>query len=231
MYTQLAASKIVETADRIRQRIVERFPGRGLGKVADELYRIAAESAATAERLKRPDLRIRTAIGAGILLLVGVAIGALVTIKARVGETASLWDVLQGIEAGINDVVFLGIGVFFLVTWERRRKRSRALKALHQLRSLAHVIDMHQLTKDPGLTIGSGGGTPSSPEPDLTIFELIRYLDYCSEMLAIVGKIAALWSETLDDSVALAAVNEIEALTAGLSQKIWQKIVIAERMS
>ena len=50
-------------------------------------------------------------------------------------------------------------------------------------------------------------------------------------MLAIVGKIAALWLESLDDSVALAAVNEIEALTAGLSQKIWQKIVIAQQLA
>ena len=36
----------------------------------------------------------------------------------------------------------------------------------------------------------SGGGpdTPSSPLRRMTPFELTRYLDYCSEMLAIISK-------------------------------------------
>jgi hypothetical protein len=53
-----------------------------------------------------------------------------------------------------------------------------------------------------------------------------RYLDYCSEMLSLVGKLAALYVQKFDDPVALAAVNEVEDLTTGLSRKIWQKIMI-----
>ena len=57
-------------------------------------------------------------------------------------------------------------------------------------------------------------------------FELSRYLDYCSEMLSLTGKVAALYIQDFDDEVALAAVNEVEDLTTGLSRKIWQKLMI-----
>ena len=51
-----------------------------------------------------------------------------------------------------------------------------------------------------------------------------RYLDYCSEMLSLVGKTAALCAEESRDSLILETVSTIETLTVGLSRKIWQKI-------
>lgn len=47
-----------------------------------------------------------------------------------------------------------------------------------------------------------------------------------SETLAVIGKIAAVYAQTSDDAAALAAVDEIEDLTTGLSRKIWQKLMI-----
>ena len=61
---------------------------------------------------------------------------------------------------------------------------------------------------------------------EMTRFELHRYLDYCSEMLALLGKIAAVYVQEYDDGVALASEAEIETLTTGLSSKIWRKIGI-----
>lgn len=58
-----------------------------------------------------------------------------------------------------------------------------------------------------------------------------RYFDYCSEMLAVVSKIGALYVQNFADPVAVTAVDEIETLTAGLSRKIWQKIMILETQS
>jgi len=118
----------------------------------------------------------------------------------------------------------------FLVTVEARVKRSRALLALHELRTIAHVIDMHQLTKDPSLLRGDAILTPSSPRRRMSFFELTRYLDYCSEMLSLTGKIAALYAQELRDAVVLSAVNEIEVLTTALSRKIWQKIMILQKV-
>jgi hypothetical protein len=56
----------------------------------------------------------------------------------------------------------------------------------------------------------------------------MRYLDYCSEMLALIGKTAALYGQFLQDPVILGAVDEIQDLTSSLSQKIWQKITTIE---
>ncbi len=60
-------------------------------------------------------------------------------------------------------------------------------------------------------------------------FELHRYLDYCSEMLALISKVGALYVQDFPDRAALDAVDQIENLATGLSRKIWQKIVILDR--
>ena len=98
-----------------------------------------------------------------------------------------------------------------------------------ELRALAHIIDMHQLTKDPEMVLGEHPPTESSPARNLTPFQLNRYLDYCSEMLSLVSKIGALYVQSFPDAQALAAVADIGNLTTELSQKIWQKIMILDR--
>jgi hypothetical protein len=90
---------------------------------------------------------------------------------------------------------------------------------------------MHQLTKDPERTTTPQQDTESSPKRTLTPFELTRYLDYCSELLAIISKIAALYVQKFDEPVTLSAVNDVEELTNGLSRKIWQKIMILDRIT
>lgn len=62
----------------------------------------------------------------------------------------------------------------------------------------------------------------------MTRFELARYLDYCSELLSLTSKLAVLYVQRLDDPAVLAAVNDVQALTGGLANKIWQKIVILD---
>jgi len=122
----------------------------------------------------------------------------------------------------------VGVAVFFLVTLETRVKRRRALDALHELRVIAHIIDMHQLTKDPERVAGPGGDTQSSPRRSLAPAELGRYLDYCSEMLSLANKVAALFVQRMNDPQVLAAVDEVSGLTNGLSSKIWQKLTILD---
>jgi hypothetical protein len=61
--------------------------------------------------------------------------------------------------------------------------------------------------------------------------ELLRYLDYCSEMLSLTGKLAALYMQDMRDPVIIETVTEIEDLTTSLSRKIWQKIVILQQSS
>ena len=85
---------------------------------------------------------------------------------------------------------------------------------------------MHQLTKDPTTMPEGINETASSERHSMSAFELMRYLDYCSEMLALTGKLAALYMQNVRDPLIIQTVNEIEDLTGNLSRKIWQKIMI-----
>jgi hypothetical protein len=103
---------------------------------------------------------------------------------------------------------------------------------MHVLRSLAHIIDMHQVSKDPAWLHGQGGAGPLAgppPKRAMNALELTCYLDYCADLLSVISKVAALYVQRFPDSPTLAAVDEVEGLTAGLSRKIWQKIVILDR--
>jgi hypothetical protein len=226
-YSELQPALIIATVQRLEQRVDERFPGSGLSRVAAELHRTATQTQHTIRRLRRPIWPLRIGAVVGVVLLVGFALW-MVSLLLRVSvDLGDLSEVLQGSEAALNDVVFLSVAVFFLVSIEQRVKRQRALHALHRLRSIVHIVDMHQLTKDPQHVLG-GADTASSPTRTLTPFELARYLDYCSELLSLSSKLAALHVQYLDDAVVLGAVNDIETLAASLSNKIWQKIMILD---
>jgi hypothetical protein len=225
MYRSLDPGLIVATAATLRQRIAERFPDSGLSRVAGELQLVAQETSARIAALRRPRWGLRLATGLIIVLMLLVAGLAVSRLSLPVSLTAT-GEFVQVLESAINDAVFMGIAIAFLVTIEARLRRRRALKALHELRSLVHIVDMHQLTKDPDSAIGDRADTPSSPARRLTPFELGRYLDYCSELLSVTSKVAALYAQQLEDPVVLSAVNEVETLTTGLSAKIWQKLVI-----
>jgi hypothetical protein len=223
-YRALDSDQIERTIEQLALRAEQRFPGSGLAAVARELEQIAERASATVAWINRPLVWLR--VGAALLLLMLVGLAASVgSLQVRVG-TPTLPELAQGIEAAISDVVYVAIAVFFLVTIEIRVKRRRALRAIHELRAIAHVIDMHQLTKDPEMVLARGQATGIVPGRAMTLFELSRYLDYCSEALSLTGKVAALYIQRFDDAVALQAVNEVEELTSGLSRKIWQKLTV-----
>ena len=228
-YKNLNADKIVASTNMLCNRIQERFSNRGISKVCVELNQLAQDSCERAEQIGRPYWQLRV----GIMILVGLlafVVGILFFEVEVVVGTIDFVQFLEAINNGVNDILLLGAGIYFLFSLETRLKRQRALEALHELRSLAHVIDMHQLTKDPERILTRWVKTYSSPTDVMTVFELSRYLDYCSEMLSVIGKIAALYVQDFHDSVALSAVTEIENLTNGLSRKIWQKIMILHTM-
>lgn len=229
MYRSLNPDKTVETIETLHSRIEERFPASGLSKVCKELCIAAADSKARVAAIAKPNYILRVFVGVIIFLIILVLVYSisLMDLKIRSLEAAVLIPI---IEAALNDLLLIGAALFFLVTIEGRIKRTRTLKVLHELRTIAHVIDMHQLTKDPGRLGKNVLLTQSSPKYEMTAYELMRYLDYCSEMLSLTGKVAALYAQNLRDSIVLSAVNEIENLTTGLSRKIWQKIMILNKI-
>jgi hypothetical protein len=228
MYRTLDPDKIVATLDQLVARISERFPGAGLARVCSELKLVAAESRARTDRLAKPNIALRALSGLVVVTGVGVLIYVARQINVQ-SATTELFGMLQGIEATVNLLIVVGAAVLFLTTLEGRWKRTSALADLYQLRSIVHVIDMHQLTKDPAGALHPADDTASSPRRIRNAQELVRYLDYCSEMLSLSSKVAALYAQSTTDAQVIDAVNELERLTTNLSQKIWQKINIVER--
>ena len=226
--TILQHQSIVETIQLLERRIGERFPEGSLRKICGDFHKVAKEAERKITWIGKPLLALRIVTAAVILLaLAGIAY-AFTVVEFKVGT--NLENIAAVTESVINDLVLLGAAIFFLVTFERRIKRNRAIEALNELRTIAHVIDMHQLTKDPIRLTKKSGRTKSSPQRSMTRFELGRYLDYCSEMLSLIGKVAALYSQGLPDDVVVRTVNEIETLSSGMNRKIWQKLIILNDM-
>ncbi len=225
-YSELKPELILSTLAKLQHRIDERCPGSGLGQVTLELLHVAHAIVPLLKKMQRPLWGIRALTFLAIGLLLGLTTWLCVlTVRYIPSGESGLVDLLQGSESAINEVIFLSIAIFFLATLESRLKRKTALKSLHRLRSIAHVVDMHQLTKDPAYLLHGTKPTKASPERKLTPRELARYFDYCTELLALNSKLAALHVQYFQDSEVLKTVNEVEMLGHELSDKIWQKIM------
>lgn len=227
-YRELQPQKIVDTAEQLERRIADRFPNAGLRQVAGELHRVAQEAVLRCERIKQPLLWLRLACAALVAAIAGVLVLIGLNVHSSGDELTELDNFAQTLEASLGSLFFIGATLAFLFSLERRIKRERALRALHELRAIAHIVDMHQLTKDPERLV-KGHATPSSPQRTLTAFELGRYLDYCSELLSIIAKIGAIYVQEFPDADAVEASDQLAALTSGLSRTIWQKIMILDR--
>jgi hypothetical protein len=223
----LDAALIVQTIERLHARIEARFVGSGLGRVCADLGDVAKRTAQRAHRSNRPNFSLR--------LLGLVFVGVWLVVLVYLGRTVNWIDVLhhndlvslaQPLESLVNLTLLIGAAAWFIWSREIHLKRKRVYRALYQLRSMAHVIDMHQLTKDPSVELGTYKVTDVSPTRVLSDFELSRYLDYCTEMLALIAKLAALYASETEDAEILAAVNDMEDLTTSLGRKIWQKIMV-----
>ena len=227
-FRRLEADKIIETVTSLHARIEDRFPGSGLGKVVAELLQVAEETVGRTRWIQKPHLLLRcvaAVLSLGIILLL-----AFLAAHVRQFNFDDFTTSVQALDASISSVVFVGAAILFFLNWEHRIKRDRALKAIHELRALAHIVDMHQLTKDPESYAAGGPRTTRIHKRAMTPFELNRYLDYCSDALALISKIAALYVQSFQDPVLLDAVDDVEDLTAGFSRKIWQKITILENL-
>lgn len=228
MYRKLDPDKIVATVRTLRTRIEERFPNSGLARVAAELDHVTSTSAQRAAWIAQRNYLLRGL--AGFLIVVFGLVLVWVIRQVRISSQVDrITELLQGVDAALNTLILLGGGSFFLLSLERRVKRGRALKAVHELRSLAHVVDMHQLTKDPELLLSGEAVRTGQVRRPMTRAELARYLSFCSEMLSLISKVAALHVQKYSDPVVLSAVDQIEDLTTSLSNKIWQKIMILEQ--
>ena len=226
-FRSLDPAKIIGTAERLEARVRERFPERAIARVAGEVTFLARQTETDVARLIPPLWWLRGLIAA--VVLGGAALFVLVGSVIPLNEIGA--DSIRSVanfEAALNTALLAGLGLVALVRLEARLKRKRVATRLHELRSIIHVIDMHQLTKDPVVLDPAYLPTGHSPERSLDAVGMSRYLDYCSELLALTGKLAALYSQAVPDEGVAQAVTDVELLGSSLSRKIWQKITLID---
>ena len=227
-YRRLDAEEIIETVRHLHARIERRFPNSGLGKVVGELLQVSEETVQRTLWIQKPHIPLRLVAMLLSTFVIALLVGLLLQIHQFKFDDYT--NSVQALEASIGSMVFVGAAVLFFLSWENRIKRSRALRALHELRALAHIVDMHQLTKDPESYFGRARFTTTRKLRPMSPFQLNRYLDYCSDALGLISKVAALYVQSYQDPVLLDAVDDVEDLTSGFSRKIWQKITILETL-
>ncbi|MCP4153254.1 MAG: hypothetical protein GY757_36320, partial [bacterium] len=200
MNKELLNSKdIIETIHLLTFRIEERFPDSGLYKVGKRLHEISKETDATISWIEKPNKWFRFGMGCFFLAVLALLVYALSNLRGM--GTFNLADFVTVTEAGVNEVVVLGAAIVFLISIESRTKRKKIIASINRLRSLAHVIDMHQLTKDPQSISEMADKTKHSPSRQMTKYQLARYLDYCSELLSLTSKVGFLYIQHFNDPV------------------------------
>lgn len=224
----LDSKKIIHTIERLNIRIEERFPQSGLLAVGKKLHDVGMETDAVISYIEKPNWWYRFGVGVFMMAVLVALVYAITSLDIDY-ERFNLETFVQIVESAVNDLVLLGAAVVFLVSMETRTKRKKIICSINRLRSIAHVIDAHQLTKDPDTVSLTANRTEHSPERTMTSYELGRYLDYCSELLSLTGKVGFLYVQRFDDAASVRAANDLENLTTGLSRKIWQKIMILNR--
>ncbi|WP_018342326.1 hypothetical protein [Cytophaga aurantiaca] len=221
MYKQLNIDKIIEIIHTLSLRIEDRFPQADLLNVSNELNELAIKSKASNAKLAKPYILIRIAL----VLLIVIASASIVYTLFMLRFDDSLLTVQNFItvsEAFLNETITIGFAFYFLYKFEDFIKQKKILTALQELRTIAHIIDLHQLTKDPTHILAEK--TKHSPKREFTKAEVSRYLIYCSEMLSLTSKVAATYAFNNKDEMILNTIHDIEVLCSTLSSKIWQKI-------
>jgi hypothetical protein len=232
-YERLDGSEVRAVISYLGERIDTYLPRHpGLRAATDQLGTIA--DSLLDRRRRAPAQRAALVWTSRALIIVVLAVSLLAVVIAvrdaveMVGSVAAFqW--LPVVESLINDLVFAGIAIWFLLSLADRVVRNDLIRRLHRLRSLAHIIDMHQMSKDPAAllpdtALGDIAADDVVSPRTMSVRDYALYLDYCSELLSLTSKAAALCAEESTDALVLETVSEIEILTTGMSRKIWQKI-------
>ncbi len=224
-FREIRSEEIIKTVQSLENRIEERFPDSGLSKITSDLAEVAEDAAMRSEKIGRPNIAIRISswgLAVGISILIIWLLLHIPSLK----KIPNAIDLIQAIEAGLASIVFIGASLIFLISLETRLKRKQAIKAIHELLSMAHIVDMHQLTKHPEVHLADLERTPSSPVRTYSTVELNRYFNYCIELLSLISKIGYAYVNRFTDAPTLNSVDQLGTLCHNLSTKIWQKIAL-----
>ncbi len=188
---RLDPARIIETAENLARDVGERLPGSSLAGLAAELAQIAHATDQRARQARRPIYSIRfisvLAVGASLLALAYL----LDHIHTR-WEFGTITEVFEAADAGFNLLILLAGALWFLITFENRIKRKKALVYIEELREFLHVIDVTQLYYTPLVYNPNSNHDPEASRGSLS-FDYTYFLS-CTQMLAVISNLAPLYT-------------------------------------
>ena len=213
---RLDPARIIETAENLAREVGERLPGSSLAGLAVELAQIAHATNERARQARRPIYAIR------VVSLVAVS-ASLLALWYLVGHIHTRWvfgtitEVFEAADAGFNLLILLAGALWFLITFENRIKRKKTLMFIEELREFLHVIDVTQLYYTPVLYNPDPGVARTSVSLDYT------YFLFCTQMLAVIGNLAPLYTRGAADDSIMRAASEVELLANAITDKLLSK--------
>jgi hypothetical protein len=215
-----------ETAKRLVERIHSRFDDDDLTNIARQVFDVATMSEKRIARALRVGFFIRL-LTWPVVIAVGFGIAAWIKSLHLAIQVNDAGDLAQSLDSVLQLILVLGAGGWFLLSIGTKVQRRSLFKALQELHALAQVIDLVQLDKDPDrLHFSSEQRTENSPTLGKanTAFLLSRYLDYCSELLSVLSKIACLYRERVSDEAVLSRLGDFDRLASQLRSNIGSKM-------
>ncbi len=229
----LELKQIVDAVEMLRNRISERFPASGLASHSSELLGFAQTLQNNGKKLVRVSIGIRIGSwlgGASVIALILVPYFLLVKTQSGI-ET--LPNFLQSLEAVITVIAGTSAAVIAMISIKRSHIRRKALGLLQELREMAHVIDMLQFSKSPAVVMFPLKATASSrpSSENLSAPEMFRYLSYCGDLSALIGKLAVVIGGWVPDPAVLSTADAVEDLASDLERKMLSKLLLLEQLN
>ena len=213
---RLDPAKIIQAAENLARSVDDKFPGSDLASLTAALAGIAR---ATDERV-REALRPIYAIRAASFLATGISLLALWYLVRHIRtrfEFGTITEVFESTDAGFNLLILLAGALWFLITFEGRVKRKKALEFIGELREFIHVIDTTQLYYTPDLYKPDRAGSPSTSDLDHT------YLLLCGQMVAVISNLASIYARGAPGDSVLRAASDVEMLANAIGVKLLSK--------
>jgi len=213
---RLDPARIIETAENLAREVGEKLPGSSLAGLAVELAKIAHATVERARQARRPIYAIR------VLSLLAISVSLLGLwylldhIHAR-WEFGTITEVFEAADAGFNLLVLLAGALWFLITIENRIKRKKAFEFIEELREFIHVIDVTQLFYTPLVYNPDPAAARTSVTFDYT------YFLYCTQMLAVISNLAALFTRGVVGDSIMRAAAEVALLANAITVKLLSK--------
>jgi hypothetical protein len=210
----LDPGRLITTSAHLAEWIDKAFAPSHLVQVARNISRLTQEAVVKAQKIREPIWPLRIGVWIAVLLFV---IGAVYQVA-----THHIDEILKFLDDTKGAALYLAGFALAFFTIEVRLKRRRALEAISELRAVAHIVDMHQLAKDPAIEEFREGGRTEKME---------SYLHACTALLALLSKLGQMYVEHFPDTVATKAANDFEMISTGLSNKIWMKILSMKELA